>query len=59
MSRFREPAVYQAATADWQLLPFRFERITGRVLLTNLIGEHLFLKAEEFDQLAASDLPTD
>ncbi len=59
MSRFREPAVYQAATADWQLLPFRFERITGRVLLTNLIGEHLFLKAEEFDKLAASDLPTD
>ncbi|HWA54283.1 MAG TPA: His-Xaa-Ser system radical SAM maturase HxsB [Solirubrobacterales bacterium] len=59
MSKFREPAAFQAASADWQLLPFRFERIRGRVLLTNLVGEHLFLSAEEFEQLGSSDLPTD
>jgi uncharacterized protein len=59
MSRFREPAAFQARGADWQLLPFRFERINGRVLLTNLVGEHLFLAREEFEQLTAGDLPED
>ncbi len=59
MSRFREPAAFQAPSADWQLLPFRFERINGRVLLTNLVGEHLFLTGEEFGQLTSSDLPRD
>jgi uncharacterized protein len=59
MSKFREPVAFQAARADWQLLPFRFERIAGRVLLTNLVGEHLFLTSEEFEQLASADLPTD
>ena len=43
MSRFRDPDAFQAPSANWQLLPFRFERINGRVLLTNLVGEHLFL----------------
>lgn len=59
MSKFREPIAFQAASADWQLLPFRFERIAGRVLLTNLVGEHLFLTGEEFEQLASGELPTD
>ncbi len=59
MSRFREPVAFQAANANWQLLPFRFERINSKVLVTNLVGEHLFLSADEFDRLAAGDLPTD
>lgn len=59
MSKFRGPEAFQAGTDDWQLLPFRFERLNGRVLLTNLVGEHLFLSADEFDHLAAMDLPVD
>jgi uncharacterized protein len=59
MSRFREPAVFQAPSANWQLLPFRFERIADRVLLTNLVGEPLFLTAEEFEQLTSRSLPND
>jgi uncharacterized protein len=59
MSRFLEPVAFQAPSADWQPLPFRFERMNGRVLVTNLVGEHFFLTTEEFDQLAASELPAD
>lgn len=59
MSRFREPTAFQATSSEWQTLPYRFERINGRVLVTNLVGEHLFLSAGEFDQLAALDLPVD
>jgi uncharacterized protein len=34
-------------------LPFRFERWgDGRVLVTNLVGEHVFLSADEFTSLA-------
>ena len=56
-SRFQEAEAYYPQTADWQLLPFRFERLNGRVLLTNLVGEHLFVTADEFDDLAESRLP--
>jgi uncharacterized protein len=59
MSRFREPEAFAVATATWEYLPFRFERMNGRVLVTNLVGEHLFLTAEDFDQLALRDLPAD
>ncbi len=59
MSRFRDPVAFQAPNAEWQLLPFRFERIGDRVLLTNLVGEHLFLGSEEFEQLSSGDLPAD
>jgi uncharacterized protein len=59
MSRFLEPVAFQAPSADWQLLPFRFERISSRVLVTNLVGEHFFLTAEDFGRLASSDLPAD
>ena len=38
-------------------MPFRFERLNGRVLVTNLVGEHLFLSDEEFD--AAGGTPPD
>lgn len=59
MARFLGPEAYRAKGASWQLLPFRFERLNGRVLVTNLVGEHLFLSAEEFEQLAESSLPVD
>lgn len=59
MSKFRDPVAFQAASANWQLLPFRFERINGRVLLTNLVGEHVFLTTEEFEQLSSGGLPRD
>ena len=52
MSKFQEAEVYYPESADWQLLPFRFERLNGRVLLTNLVGEHLFVSAEDFEELA-------
>ena len=59
MSKFREATAFQPPSADWQLLPFRFERIGERILVTNLVGEHLFLSAEEFDRLARNELPAD
>ena len=59
MSKFREPAVFQAQTPDWQFLPFRFERVDGKVLLTNLVGEHLFVSAGDFEQVAGGTLPVD
>ena len=59
MSKFREPDVFQAQQSDWQFLPFRFERINGRVLLTNLVGEHLFVPAEEFEEITSRNLPVD
>jgi uncharacterized protein len=42
------------------VLPFKFERFdSGRVLLTNLVGEHLFVTTEEFELLSADQLPRD
>jgi His-Xaa-Ser system radical SAM maturase HxsB len=59
MAKFNPPEAYQAKDDRWELLPYRFERLNGRVLVTNLVGEHLFLSAEEFEQLAEWTLPTD
>jgi His-Xaa-Ser system radical SAM maturase HxsB len=59
LSRFQPAENFQPESADWQLLPFRFERLNGRVLVTNMVGEHLTLTAEEFDQFASVELPTD
>ena len=59
MAKFREPEVFQADSGDWQLLPLRFERLNGKVLLTNMVGEHLFVSAEDFKQIAGDDLPAD
>jgi len=43
--------------ASVELLPFRFHRFEGsRVLLTNMVGEHVFLNDDEFDNLMAGDL---
>ena len=58
-SKFKEPRTYQAESDDWQLLPFRFERMDGRVLVTNMVGEHLFLEDAEFERLADKSLPVD
>ena len=59
MSRFRPPEAYRPTGAAWQLLPFRFERLNGRVLVTNMVGEHLFLTIAEFEQLEGASLPAD
>lgn len=59
MPKFRDPEAFAAPTAAWEFLPFRFERMDERVLVTNLVGEHLFLTEEEFERLASVDLPTD
>jgi uncharacterized protein len=59
VSRFRQADAFQPSEADWELLPFRFERLNGRVLLTNMVGEHLILPAEEFEELAEKRLPVD
>jgi uncharacterized protein len=59
MSKFREAGAFQAPNADWQLLPFRFERIDSKVLLTNMVGEHLFISVDDFEQVAGDTLPVD
>jgi uncharacterized protein len=59
MAKFREPESFQASSADWRFLPLRFERLNGKVLLTNMVGEHLFVSAKDFEQIARDDLPVD
>jgi uncharacterized protein len=59
MSKFSPPEAYRSSGAEWQFLPFRFERLNDRVLVTNLVGEHLFLSAAEFDLLGERRLPDD
>lgn len=59
MARFRDQVAFAAPTAEWELLPFRFERMDKRVLVTNMVGEHLFLSAADFERLGGRDLPAD
>jgi His-Xaa-Ser system radical SAM maturase HxsB len=59
MSRFQAAEAFAPEAAAWRLLPFRFHRTNGRVLLTNMVGEHLFISGDEFDQLAGNRLPAD
>lgn len=59
MSRFQPATAFVPDTAEWELLPFRFERAGRRVLITNAVGEHLFVSAEEFAQLTENRLPQD
>jgi His-Xaa-Ser system radical SAM maturase HxsB len=59
MSKFREQVAFSAPSADWEQLPFRFERIDERVLVTNLVGEHLLLSARHFEEFTEHRLPTD
>ena len=53
------PSPFKPHSAAWEYLPFRFERTNGRVLVTNMVGEHLFLSTEDFGQLAERILPAD
>jgi His-Xaa-Ser system radical SAM maturase HxsB len=59
MSKFRGPADFHAESAAWQKLPFRFHRLDRRVLVTNMVGEHVFLSPEDFALLAEGGLPED
>jgi uncharacterized protein len=59
MSKFAAAEAFLPETADWQLLPFRFHRMGSKVLLTNLVGEHLFVSSDEFAELAEDRLPLD
>lgn len=60
MSKFRDAEAFTAGSDRWELLPFRFERSSGdRVLITNMVGEHLFLSGREFDEFMGSGLPVD
>jgi uncharacterized protein len=59
VSRFAGPEAFAPTEARWAPLPYRFERIGERVLVTNMVGEHLFLSAEDFEALAGAELPGD
>lgn len=54
-----KPRSHYESTSGYRLLPFRFMRWpTGEVLLTNTVGEYLFLGAREFEQVVGKTLPT-
>ena len=60
MSKFKPAEAYAAASSEWELLPFRFERVgDDRVLLTNMVGEHLFLTGTDFDEFMGPRLGAD
>jgi uncharacterized protein len=59
MAKFSPPEAYRASSADWEFLPFRFERMGPRVLVTNMVGEHVFLTEKEFATLADRSLTDD
>jgi uncharacterized protein len=49
----RQRLALEPASGPLEHLPFRFERwADGRVLVTNMVGEHVFLAREEFASLA-------
>ncbi|GAA2480404.1 His-Xaa-Ser system radical SAM maturase HxsB [Winogradskya humida] len=49
----RQRLTLETAPGPLEHLPFRFERWTdGRVLVTNMVGEHVFLSEAEFSALA-------
>jgi uncharacterized protein len=58
VSKFQAPEAFRS-DGEWALLPFRFERCGERVLLTNMVGEHLFISGEDFSVLADDSLPAD
>jgi His-Xaa-Ser system radical SAM maturase HxsB len=58
VSKFQTAADYEPAEVAWELLPFRFERFDAdRVLVTNMVGEHLFVSAAELEAIVAKQLP--
>ena len=46
MAKFKEQNFFENTNEGYELLPFRFARINGRVLLTNIVGEYFFTKDE-------------
>ncbi len=56
MSPFSGLADYQLDGQSWEYLPFRFERLNGKVVVTNLVGEHILLGSDEFSSLATKSL---
>jgi His-Xaa-Ser system radical SAM maturase HxsB len=60
MTKFSGRTAYlPAPNKKWEFLPFRFERIDERVLLTNMVGEHAFLAPAEFALFTEKRLPSD
>jgi uncharacterized protein len=59
MSKFQPAGAFTPEAANWRLLPFRFHRLNSKVLLTNMVGEHLFVSETEFGELAENRLPRD
>lgn len=58
MSRFQDQEAFEAVEGTWELLPFQFERFgPDRVLLTNMVGEHLFVSPEELEAILSKSLP--
>ncbi len=53
---------FELQAGEWEFLPFRFHRFEDqRVLVTNMVGEHLFLNPAEFEQFTQKqtvDAPT-
>jgi uncharacterized protein len=59
MLEFAEQTAYEPTAGVWELLPFRFERFSmNRVLLTNMVGEHMFVTPRELDDIVSRRLPT-
>lgn len=61
MSKF-QPITFYAKKADnsYSFLPFKFLRFSAdRVLLTNMVGEHILLSKEEFDDFSSRKLIED
>jgi His-Xaa-Ser system radical SAM maturase HxsB len=58
VSKFKTADAFEADPAAWELLPFRFRRIGERVLLTNMVGEHLFVDRAELDAIVERRLPS-
>lgn len=51
MSKFKEISIY-SPKKNYNLLPFRFDRLnTNKVILTNLVGEYLYLEESELSDL--------
>jgi uncharacterized protein len=58
--KFQAATAYMPVEPDWELLPFKFERFASdRVLLTNMVGEHLFVAPHELTDLVDRRLSPD
>ncbi len=60
MSKFQDYDSYQPTSKQYKLLPFRFDRLSdGEYLLTNLVGEFLFVSHETLESIIEYQLPPD